>query len=162
MLFYGGGTVKAARRAARLDLAFFPQLDREEVTEAYHAKRARLGLGAGFAVTPGPGPLNVIVSEDTDATWERIGPHFLHDAQSYARWQFDAGMTSAALDTAGTVADLQRGSVYAVLNPEECIELVRRRGSLSVHPLCGGAPPDIGWETLRLIASKVQPALAQL
>jgi len=31
---------------------------------------------------------------------------------------------------------------------------------LSLHPLCGGAPPEIGWETLELVAKRVMPALA--
>jgi hypothetical protein len=48
-------------------------------------------------VAPGPGPLNVFVSEDPDATWARIGDHLLHDARSYAQWQIDAGLDSAAL-----------------------------------------------------------------
>jgi hypothetical protein len=55
---------------------------------------------------------------------------------------------------------LRRGSMYAVLTPDECVDLLRRRPSLCVHPLCGGLPPEIGWETLHLIATKVQPALA--
>jgi hypothetical protein len=46
------------------------------------------------------------------------------------------------------------------LTPDECVDLVRRRRAMSVHPLCGGLPPEIGWETLNLIATKVQPALA--
>jgi alkanesulfonate monooxygenase SsuD/methylene tetrahydromethanopterin reductase-like flavin-dependent oxidoreductase (luciferase family) len=160
LLFYGGGTVIAARRAARLDIPFFPQLDSDRLWEAYQAERQRLGLAAGIAVAPPPGPLNVLVSDDPEATWERVGAHLLHDSQSYAEWQLDAGLLSAALDTSTSVDDLRQGSVYAVLTPDECIDLVQRRGSLTVHPLCGGAPPDVGWETLRLIAAKVQPAFA--
>jgi alkanesulfonate monooxygenase SsuD/methylene tetrahydromethanopterin reductase-like flavin-dependent oxidoreductase (luciferase family) len=160
MLFYGGGSVAAARRAARLDLPFFPQLASERLTRAYEDERTRLGLGPGFAFAPGPGPLNVFVASDPDATWARIGEHLLHDAQSYAQWQIDAGLESVALDTAASVQTLREGSVYAVLTPDECIDLVRTRGSLSLHPLCGGTPPEVGWETLELVVSKVLPAVA--
>ncbi len=160
MLFYGGGSVAAAKRAARLDLPFFPQLDRERITQAYTAERERLGFAPGFVSAPLDGPLNVFVADDPDATWHRIGASLLHDAQSYARWQIDAGMESVALDESTTVDALRRHGTYAVLTPDECIELVRERGSLSLHPLCGGVPPDVGWETLELVASRVLPAVA--
>jgi alkanesulfonate monooxygenase SsuD/methylene tetrahydromethanopterin reductase-like flavin-dependent oxidoreductase (luciferase family) len=160
MLFYGGGSVAAAHRAARLDLSFFPQVASERLVRAYHDERTRLGREPGFAFAPGPGPLNVFVATDPDATWARIGEHMLHDAQSYAQWQVDAGLDSVALDHADSVGALRNGSVYAVLTPDECIDLVRTRGSLSVHPLCGGVPPEIGWETMELVATKVMPAVA--
>jgi len=160
MMFYGGRSVAAARRAARLDLAFFPQLARARLTQAYADERERLGLAPGFVVTPGAGPLNVFVSEDPDATWARIGSHLLHDARSYAQWQIDAGMDSAALDRATSVAELRDGSVYSVLTPDECIAHVASGHALSLHPLCGGVAPEVGWETLELVAQKVLPALA--
>jgi alkanesulfonate monooxygenase SsuD/methylene tetrahydromethanopterin reductase-like flavin-dependent oxidoreductase (luciferase family) len=160
LVCYGGGTVTAARRAARLDMPFFPQLADNRLTEAYQAERARLGLGTGMTITPGPPPLNVLVSEDPDATWARVAAHLLHDAQSYATWHTDAGLSSVALDASTNVDDLRRHGVYAVLTPDEAIELVRGRGSVTLHPLCGGAPPEIGWESLQLIATKVQPAFA--
>ncbi len=160
MLFYGGGSSAAARRAARLDLPFFPQSSDPRIVETYQAERTRLGLPEGMVIAPGEGPLNVFVSDDPDATWARIGEHLLHDARSYAQWQVDAGLVSVALDESDSVAALRAGSVYAVLTPDECIDLVRRRGSLALHPLCGGIPPEIAWESLELITSRVQPALA--
>ena len=159
MLFYGGGSRAAARRAARLDLPFFPQSSDPRIVDTYQSERARLGLPVGMVVAPGEGPLNVFVSEDPDATWARIGEHLLHDARSYARWQIDAGLVSAALDGSESVEALRAGSVYAVLTPDECIDLVRRRGSIALHPLCGGIPPEVAWTSLELIAARVQPAL---
>jgi hypothetical protein len=38
--------------------------------------------------------------------------------------------------------------------------MVRANGSLALHPLCGGIPPEIAWQSLELIAAEVQPALA--
>ena len=40
------------------------------------------------------------------------------------------------------------------------VEVVRRQGSLALHPLCGGIPPAVAWESLELLVSEVQPALA--
>jgi alkanesulfonate monooxygenase SsuD/methylene tetrahydromethanopterin reductase-like flavin-dependent oxidoreductase (luciferase family) len=159
-IFYGGATAAAARRAARLDLPFFPQLGDQALADTYQQERARLGLEPGFTVLPGEGPLNVFVSEDPGTTWERLGEHLLHDARVYAQWQLDAGLTSVALDTAETVDELRAGGVYTVVTPDEAIEIARARGTLSLHPLCGGAPPEIGWETLELVAKRVLPALA--
>ncbi len=156
---YGGGTRAAARRAARLDLPFFPQLNSEPVTATYHEERARLGLPEGLVFAPGDAPLNVFVSDDPDRTWGEIGQHLLHDARSYAQWQIDAGLTSVALDVSTTVAELRAGSVYTVVTPTEAVALARRHGMLALHPLCGGIPPAIVWRSLELIASEVQPAL---
>ncbi len=160
MLFYGGGSIAAAQRVARIDLPFFPQVAGTRLTDAYQEERARLGREPGLVFAPGPGPLNVFVATDPDATWARIGEHLLHDAWSYAQWQVEAGLESVALDHADSVDALRKGSVYAVLTPDECIDLVRTRGSLSLHPLCGGVPPEVGWETIELVTSRVLPAAA--
>lgn len=159
MLMYGGATKVAARRAARLDLPFFPQGADRSVIDEYLAERARLGLGESMVMAPGDGPLNVFVSEDPDRAWSVLGPHLLHDAQQYAKWQIDAGLTSAALDTSTTIDELREAGVYAIVTPDECVDLVRKQGMLALHPLCGGIAPDAAWESLELIASKVQPAL---
>jgi alkanesulfonate monooxygenase SsuD/methylene tetrahydromethanopterin reductase-like flavin-dependent oxidoreductase (luciferase family) len=158
-LTYGGGTVRAARRAARLDVPFISQVRDERVVQAYHDERTRLGLAAGFVAVPPTPPLNVFVSENPEATWARVGKYLLHDARSYAAWITEAGQQSAVLEPADSIDSLRSGSVYTVLTPEECVDLLRRLPSVCVHPLCGGLPPEVGWETLHLIATKVQPAL---
>jgi len=161
VLFCGGSSIAAARRAARLDLPFYPQRRDKAVRDAYHDERTRLGLPRGQVIPPPTPPLYVFVSEDPEATWARIGEHLLHDARGYAAWHLEAGLDSAALEPGDSVAALRRGSVYAVLTPEECVALLLKRPVLSVHPLCGGLPPEVGWETLHLIATKVQPALTE-
>jgi alkanesulfonate monooxygenase SsuD/methylene tetrahydromethanopterin reductase-like flavin-dependent oxidoreductase (luciferase family) len=159
MLCYGGGSRAAARRAARLDMPFFPQLRSQRLIDEYEQERERLGLAPGFVISPGTGPLNVFVSEDPDRTWAQIGEHLLHDARSYAQWQIDAGLDSVALDTATTVDELRKNEVYTILTPDDCVAMVREHGALALHPLCGGIPPETAWESLELIAAKVQPQL---
>ncbi len=54
---------------------------------------------------------------------------------------------------------------YRVLTPDECVEAARREGpsALFLHfPLCGGTPPELGWQSLHLYADKVLPQLAAL
>jgi alkanesulfonate monooxygenase SsuD/methylene tetrahydromethanopterin reductase-like flavin-dependent oxidoreductase (luciferase family) len=159
LICYGGGSRAAALRAARLDMPFFPQVVSEQLVAEYQNERARLGLLEGFVMGPSGGPLNVFVSEDPDRTWSLIGEHLLHDARMYAQWQLDANLTSVALDTATTVAELRKNNVYVVVTPDECVEIVRKYGSLALHPLCGGIAPDVAWESLELVANRVQPAL---
>ena len=51
---------------------------------------------------------------------------------------------------------------YLVLTPDECIALARERGGLFLKPLMGGLDPDVAWESLELIESKVLPELGVL
>ena len=51
---------------------------------------------------------------------------------------------------------------YRVLTPDACVEAARAEGpgAVMLHfPLCGGTPPDLGWESLELYAEKVLPRL---
>jgi alkanesulfonate monooxygenase SsuD/methylene tetrahydromethanopterin reductase-like flavin-dependent oxidoreductase (luciferase family) len=157
---YGGGTVAAARRAARLDLPFYPQTPDEGLVAAYREERERLGRPPVPVISPRSGPLNTFVAEDPDRLWARIGPALLHDATTYAAWHDAAGLASAALARARTVEELRTSGVYVIATPEECVAQARRDGFVSVHPLCGGVDPEVGWETLHLIASRVMPRLA--
>ena len=63
-----------------------------------------------------------------------------------------------------TPRGLSRASgMYRVLTPEACVELGRglgERGVLVLHPLMGGLPPELGWQSLELFDAKVLPALA--
>jgi len=36
---------------------------------------------------------------------------------------------------------------------------VRSNGAVVLHPLVGGLDPEIGWESLELVADRVIPAL---
>jgi alkanesulfonate monooxygenase SsuD/methylene tetrahydromethanopterin reductase-like flavin-dependent oxidoreductase (luciferase family) len=86
MLLVGGSTEKAAKRAARLRAGFFPAIGDPHLVELYNAECQRLGFNGGFARIPN-GPGSVHVSEDPERDWERIGPHALYDARTYAAWQ---------------------------------------------------------------------------
>jgi hypothetical protein len=48
------------------------------------------------------------------------------------------------------------------VTPDALIERARTMGpldSILLHPLMGGMDPELGWESLRLIETKVLPAL---
>ena len=161
VIFYGGGSIAAAKRAARLDLPMFTQHGDPGVAQAYDDERKRLGLEPGMVLAPPQeGPGTIIVSRDPDRTWARIGENLLYEATEYAAWQ--QGVTSAVHDTSTTVEEMKAAGVYAVMTPEECIAYANRIGPLdpiTTHPLCGGIPPDVSWEHLELLGNEVIPAV---
>ena len=66
--------------------------------------------------------------------------------------------TRTTLDVT-TADDLRASGVWLVVTPDECVELVRRNGAVALHPLMGGMPPDLGWESLQLFVDEVLPRL---
>jgi alkanesulfonate monooxygenase SsuD/methylene tetrahydromethanopterin reductase-like flavin-dependent oxidoreductase (luciferase family) len=161
MLMVGGSTPRAARRAARLGCGFFPGSNDPEILTAYEDEAAKVGFTEGFCNLPS-GPGFVMVSKDPDATWAQIGPHALFDAQTYSSWQEGTHQNITDVHGATTWEDVRATGVYRVLTPDECVEFVRQQGdvgSLMLHPLMGGIPPDVAWESLELVESEVLPRI---
>jgi alkanesulfonate monooxygenase SsuD/methylene tetrahydromethanopterin reductase-like flavin-dependent oxidoreductase (luciferase family) len=156
MVLIGGSTEKAARRAARLHAGFFPAIADAALAAAYEEGCAREGF-TGFVVMPG-GPGFVHVSDDPERDWARIAPHALYDAQTYAAWQ-PPGQRSQVHVAGNTLDELRRSGVYRVVTPDECVALAGEVGALVLHPLMGGMPPALGWQSLELFAAEVLPRL---
>lgn len=156
-ILIGGSTRAAAKRAARLRAGFLPAIGDPELATAYDEECRRLGFDGGFVMMPG-GPGFVHVSRNPDADWERIGPHALYDAQTYAAWQTPDQRSQVHVE-ATSVEDVRRSGVYRVVTPEECIALAREHGRLVLHPLMGGIEPQLAWESLRLFEQEVWPHL---
>ena len=158
-LMYGGGSRAAARRAARFGLGFFAQTWAAGLEDAYLDECTRLGKPPGMCMLPAPGSATtVFVAEDVDRAWKAIGPFMLHDARMYATWLQDSAAVSKS--TAPTIEALRAESgPYRVLTPDQAVEYARAHGALPLHPLCGGCPPELAWETLHLVADQVLPRL---
>jgi len=158
-VFVGGMGRNAARRAARFGLPFQPGANDPEAFALYRAECEKRGIPA-VLLAPGESEL-LVVSEDPDRSWATIGKYLLHDARSYASWQ-PAGQRSAVHSDATTVEELRAEGRYVIRTPEECIAWARARGPFApfiLYPLCGGTPPDQGWQSLRLFTEKVMPSL---
>ena len=153
MLLIGGSTEKAAKRAAALRAGFFPAIGDQRLAELYQAECERLGFRGGFVSLPN-GPGFVHVSDDPERDWQRIGPHALYDAQTYAAWQTPDQRSSMHVE-AQTIDDMKRSTAYKVLTPDQCVALAGDTGRVILHPLMGGMPPALGWESLRLFEQKV-------
>jgi len=101
------------------------------------------------------------IAEDPEAAWAKIGPHALHEANVYESWQ-TPGQRSAVDVHAKDVDEVRKSGVYRVVTPDECVELASELGdfgTLVLHPLMGGIPPDVAWESLELFERKVLPRL---
>jgi alkanesulfonate monooxygenase SsuD/methylene tetrahydromethanopterin reductase-like flavin-dependent oxidoreductase (luciferase family) len=161
-LLLGGSSAAAARRAARLGVGFLPSSG--EIWEDYRA-------GCAEYERPDPGDWLggdtsfIHIAKDVERGWEQIGPHALHEANSYGKWMADAGI---AADQGGytefkDLAELRATGQYRVLTPGQLVEELRAGGpfaSATLHPMMGGIPPAVAWESLNLITDEVIPALA--
>lgn len=157
LLLLGGSTKVAARRAARIGDGFVPAVP--ELYPVYLEECNKLGVDPGETHMPGPAAL--FVAEDPDAVWQKLAPHALHETNSYARWYAETG-TAGPYQPIDDSDVLRSSGIYQVLTPDECIALAEDlgpRGWLFFQPLLGGLDPELGWQTLNLLAEKVLPAL---
>jgi alkanesulfonate monooxygenase SsuD/methylene tetrahydromethanopterin reductase-like flavin-dependent oxidoreductase (luciferase family) len=155
----GGTGRNAARRAARVGLPFQPSVMNEEVFAFYRAECERLDR-VPVLLPPGNGEM-VWVAEDPDRSWAELGPHLLYQALTYASWQGANSGGSVVNSAAETIEELRAEGKYKILTPDECIAYAQASefGAVCHFPLCGGTPPELGWQSLELYASKVLPHL---
>ncbi|MFL6062455.1 MAG: LLM class flavin-dependent oxidoreductase [Marmoricola sp.] len=159
VLFYGGGSKTAARRAARLGLHFQPQAADPSLKELYVAECRAAGRDPGFVLLPPGGPATVFCSEDPDRFWAANGQYLLAEARGYNAWHNTT--TSLVRDSSESVEEMRAAGVYAVETPDDLVAkcLSREIRVVSSHPLCGGLPAEPSWESLRLVCERVMPAV---
>lgn len=155
LVWAGGSVAASARRAARLRLPLFTMSTNPAIGDAYRQACAEAGY-EGLFMAPS-GPSFVHISEDPERTWAQIGEYALYDATSYASWQTHDHDNVVALDSATTVGDLEASGMWRVVTPEQAVELGRTHGAVALHPLMGGIPPELGWESMQLYVDKVAP-----
>lgn len=154
----GGSSEAVARRAARIADGFIPSVP--GVWDFYRDEVQRLGR-------PDPGPSFigenrvVALAKDAEAGWREMAPYFRHENDSYGHWQAQAGIASP-FETVDDDEDLRANGAYAVLTPEDYVAELRSDPTAFalLHPLCGGMPIDLAWESLRLFETEVLPALS--
>lgn len=158
-IYIGGSTEASARRAARLGDNFLPAV--QHLTQIYEEERRRLGL----PVPPRPpkkGPLFLFVTHDPERDWQVVAPHVIYTTNSNAEWALERGVGATPYPPASTVDDLKRSPIFAVVTPEQCLELAADLGDdseLVIQPLMGGLDPAVGWRSLETFATHVLPAL---
>ena len=157
LISVGGSVEISAKRAARLGLPFVPAVRDDSLENTYYAEAREVGYENPMCMMPS-GPGMVMVSEDPERLWSEIGENLIYDAVTYAAWQYQDQRSSWHVE--GTSIDeLKKGGQHLIVTPEECVDLVRSNGVGVLHPLVGGVDPEIGWESLELVANRVIPAL---
>ena len=158
LISVGGSVEISAKRAARLGLPFVPAVRDDSLENTYYAEAREVGYENPVCMMPS-GPGMVMVSEDPERLWSEIGENLIYDAVTYAAWQYQDQRSSWHVE--GTSIDeLKKGGQHLIVTPEECVDLVRSNGVAVLHPLVGGLDPEIGWESLELVANRVIPALS--
>jgi alkanesulfonate monooxygenase SsuD/methylene tetrahydromethanopterin reductase-like flavin-dependent oxidoreductase (luciferase family) len=160
MILIGGSSPAAARRAARLNLGFFPSVADSELVDIYRKECELVGFTTGFVLLPS-GPGFVHVSSDPERDWDRLAPYLLHDAATYDSWQTPE-VRSAVHVPSPDLETIRKSGIYRIVTPDECVDLARQlggSGSITLHPLLAGMPPEVGWESLDLFESQVLPRI---
>jgi alkanesulfonate monooxygenase SsuD/methylene tetrahydromethanopterin reductase-like flavin-dependent oxidoreductase (luciferase family) len=155
-IFVGGQSRKGALRAARFGLAYQPASNDPEAERLYREECTRRGT-TPLLLPPGSGEM-IWVSRDPERTWAELGEHLLYEARVYASWQPATQQSSTVHSRATTVEELRREGLYRVLTPEQCLARAREQGAYAafvLYPLCGGTPPGLAWESVRLYADEV-------
>ena len=156
-IIMGGSTPKTARRAAEIADGYDPA--RPELLGEYRRICAELGRNPGECL-PRVGPFFLFVTEDPERARHRLTPHVHHVVSQYAAWSAESGHVDAA--PGRTLARVWDSDAYQVVTPAEAIKLLRgdrSGGLLTLNPLCGGLPPELANDSLRLFVEKVLPAL---
>jgi alkanesulfonate monooxygenase SsuD/methylene tetrahydromethanopterin reductase-like flavin-dependent oxidoreductase (luciferase family) len=159
ILLGGGGVEASVKRAARFGIGFAPL--HSGLIPAYEEECRRLGrapgktLGSGF-------PFSIHLSEDPEAAWAKLWPHFAHLAGSYAKWQSESGSENFFKGMDNEEA-LRKSGMFAVWTPEELLArapgMRAAKQDMNFMPLIAGLDPRLAWESVRLLADKVLPKL---
>jgi alkanesulfonate monooxygenase SsuD/methylene tetrahydromethanopterin reductase-like flavin-dependent oxidoreductase (luciferase family) len=157
---WGGGSLAAARRAGRHGIGFFGQKGDPALKAAYDEAARGAGHEPGLCILPpADSATTVFVADDLDRAWVELGPYLMHDVLSYAAWN-EGTEGTASLSFVKTAEELRaENRSHRILSVEEAIALVRAGGSLALHPLIGGLPPEMAWPYLHTVVDKVLPAV---
>jgi alkanesulfonate monooxygenase SsuD/methylene tetrahydromethanopterin reductase-like flavin-dependent oxidoreductase (luciferase family) len=160
---WGGGSLPAARRAGRFGINFLAQSGDPALRTAYEEACRENGHAPGLCMLPSRNiATTVFVAEDVDRAWAELGPYLMNDVLGYAAW--NSGQTgdpeAANISFVKTAEELRKENrTHRILTPEEAVAWVRGGAPLPLHPIIGGAPPQIAWRYLETVANKVMPAL---
>lgn len=160
-IFIGGNAKPSARRAARLGLGYRPAS--RELYEYFQQQCVELGRPAPEPF-PEHGPAFLFVTEDPERSLQQIGPHLEHASNLYAQWgkERSRGSDNAYWAQKDGVESIRADPNMWILTPDEAVRRCRELPEdfeLRMHPLLGGLPPELSWESLELFRDRVLPTL---
>jgi alkanesulfonate monooxygenase SsuD/methylene tetrahydromethanopterin reductase-like flavin-dependent oxidoreductase (luciferase family) len=155
----GGSTEAAARRAARIADGFVPSTP--EVWSYYRDEMLQLGKpdpGPGYGANTGMFHL----CHDRDKGWAQIAPYAMHEMNAYGDWLQSGGVSGGGYEPISDADTLRETGQYRVLTPDDLVAQLEEQGPFGFalfHPMMGGIPPDVAWESLQLFEHEVLPRL---
>ncbi len=160
-VYMGGGTRKTIDRAVRLSDGWIAPGSDEAWSLYREICQHHRKPDPGEFPTSGPMFLWV-TTEDKAKVLDRLAPHILHQADTYAAWAGKAFSGThhhpyALRDLDDVVAGIGQ---YQILDPEETIALadrLGRRGWLILNPLMSGIDPHEAWKMLKTVEERVLP-----
>ncbi|WP_158018858.1 LLM class flavin-dependent oxidoreductase [Mycobacterium basiliense] len=156
IVFVGGMTVAAARRAARFGLPFSPPMPMPELAARYERELRERGK-TGFVYHPENGSTVTLLHPDPDEAWSRYGRFIMNETAEYSSWK-RAGVPRPNEAAAATMTELRGLNNVEIVTPEQLVGQIRGgRREIVMNPLIGGLPIDEGWASLHLLADKVLP-----
>ncbi len=158
IVFVGGMTAAAARRAARFGLPFSPPMALPDVEAVYEEELRKHGT-TGFVYRPENGSTVTLLHADPDEAWSRYGGFIMNEAAEYSGWKHpDVPRPNEA--AAHSIRQLRGQGTVEILTPEQLVDEIRcGRKEVVINPLVGGLPLDAGWASLHLLAEQVLPAV---
>jgi hypothetical protein len=153
----GGSTEPAARRAAHIADGFVPSLP--QVSDYYRDELRRLGRPDPGVFIPSDSQV-IALAHDPEKGWETMAPFFLYETNSYGQWRARANRPGS-YHSMDNVDQLRAAGTYQVYSAARLIEHLRSMDAprIAFHPLCGGMPIDLAWESLRIFEHEVLPAV---
>jgi alkanesulfonate monooxygenase SsuD/methylene tetrahydromethanopterin reductase-like flavin-dependent oxidoreductase (luciferase family) len=159
-IILGGSGPKAAKRAARIADGFMPSDG--SIWTVYRDEMLALGK-------PDPGPFvggdtsAFHLARDVEQGWQDYAPYALHEVNAYGAWMASGGIgAEGGYETTADADALRATGQYRVLTPEDLVAEIRGQGEFGFtlfHPMAGGVPPAMAWESLHLFEHEVLPHL---
>ena len=98
MLFMGGGTPAAVRRAVRLGIGMLTERS-DDLSALYERECEAAGVEPQmFVETPNDTITSAFVATDPDRFWDQIGDHVLSEVRSYREWNAGRGLPASTTD----------------------------------------------------------------
>lgn len=152
-IFLGGSARPAIERAVRLADGYFPPMPQ------FWKYYRKLSIEAG---RPDPGELPVrgpiflwVTTGDKHDVWAQLAPHIRHQINTYGAWTAGAYVEPfGPFVPTRDIENLSQGGAYAVVDPDEAIDLalgLGPTGELHLNPMLSGIDPSMAWEMLHTL-----------
>lgn len=162
-VYVGGSVAASARRAARFGLPLSLPAHLPEVVDLYEDLCHQQGHAPFVIMPPQESRGMVFLHEDPERAWAELGQHVVWEVTTYGSWQHEGKRSYLHHPGIDSAEAVRAAGVYRFLTPDQLLDDLRNDTTgepLVLHPLVGGMPTDVAWQSLHLLAEQVLPALS--